>query len=159
MHISNIEILKEEKVQLLGLNLEVRLNFYFYVNTLLKTSKKYHALARMCNYMNRKKRRILTNAFITYRFSYYPLFVMFHSRTVNNRINKIREKALRLGYKDKTNLCFDDLLKNDKPVSVQQGNPQILATEICKVRNDLEPVKNIFHFVHKPCNLRNDSTL
>ena len=117
IHISNIEILKEEKVQLLGLNLEVRLNFYFYVNTLLKTSKKYHALARMCNYMNRKKRRILTNAFITYRFSYYPLFVMFHSRTANNRINKIREKALRFGYKDKTNLSFDDLLKRDKSVS------------------------------------------
>ena len=78
---------------------------------------------------------------------------------MNNRINKIREKALRFGYKDKTNLSFDDLLKRDKSVSIRQGNPQILATEICKVRNDLEPVKNIFHFVHKPCNLRNDSTL
>ena len=49
-------------------------NFDFHVNTLLKkASKKYHALARVYNYMNKKKRRILMNAFITSQFSYCPL--------------------------------------------------------------------------------------
>ena len=81
---------------------------------------------------------------------------------MNNRIDKIHKKALkRLVYKDKTNLSFDDLLKKDKSVSIHQGNPQILATEIYKVRNDLEPeiMKDIFHFVHKPYSPRNDLTL
>ena len=45
IHISNTEILNKERVKLLGLNLEVRLNFDFYVNTFEKASKKYHALA------------------------------------------------------------------------------------------------------------------
>ena len=38
---------------------------------------------------------------------------------------------------------------------------QILATEIYKVRNHLGPeiMKDILHFVQKPYNLRNDSTL
>ena len=55
IHISNTEILNEERVKLLGVNLEGRLNFDFHVNTLLKkASKKYHALARVCNYMNKK---------------------------------------------------------------------------------------------------------
>ena len=67
MHISNTEILNEERIKLFGVNLDGRLNFDFQVNTLLKkkASKKYHPLARMCNYMNKKKRRILINAFIT----------------------------------------------------------------------------------------------
>ena len=53
IHISNTEILNEERAKLLGVNLEGRLNFDFHVNTLLKkASKKYHALARVCNYMN-----------------------------------------------------------------------------------------------------------
>ena len=80
---------------------------------------------------------------------------------MNNRINKIHKKALRLVYKDKANLSLDDLLEKDKSVSIHQRNLQTLVIEIYKVRNDLGPkiMKYIFHFVQKPYNLRNDSTL
>ena len=48
IHIPNTEILNEEKLKLLGVNLEIRLSFDFYLNTLFeKGSKKYHALARL----------------------------------------------------------------------------------------------------------------
>ena len=101
------------------------------------------------------------NAFITCQFSDCPLVCMSHSRTMTNRINKNHEKALRLVYKDETNLSVDDLLKKDKSVTIHQRNLQILATEIYKVRNDSrsENMKDIFHFVLKPCNLRYYSTL
>ena len=96
IHISNNEILNEERVKLLGVNLEGRLNFDFHVNTLLKkASKKYHALARVCNYMNKKQPCILMNAFIASQFSYCPLFWMSHSRAMSNRINKVCEKTLK----------------------------------------------------------------
>ena len=39
---------------------------------------------------------------------------------MNNRINKIHEKVLRLVYKDETNLSIDDLLKQDKLVFTQK---------------------------------------
>ena len=65
-----------------------------------------------------KKRRVIMNAFITSQFSYCPYVWMFHSRTLNNRINKIHEKALRLVYKNETFFSFDDLLKRDKSVSI-----------------------------------------
>ena len=101
------------------------------------------------------------NAFRTSQFSYYPPVWMSHSRTMNNIINKIHEKTLRLVYKDEKNLSLDDLLKKDQSVSIHQRNLQILATEMYKARNDLEPeiMKDIFHSVQKPYNLRNDSTL
>ena len=162
IHISNTEILNAERVKLLEVNLEGRLNFDFHVNRFLnKGSKKHHTLARLCNYMSKKTRRILMNAFITSQFSYYPLDWMSHSRTMNNRNNKIHEKTLRLVYKDEKNLSLDDLLKEDKSVSIHQRNLQILATEIYKAKNDLGPgiMKDIFHSVQKPYNLRNDSTL
>ena len=100
------------------------------------------------------------NAFRTSQFSYYPPVWMSHSRTMNNIINKIHEKTLRLVYKDEKNLSLDDLLKKDQSVSIHQRNLQILATEMYKARNDLEPeiMKDIFHSVQKPYNLRNDST-
>ena len=132
------------------------------MNTVLKKpSKKYHALARVCNYMNKTKRRILMNAFITFQFSYCPPVWVSHRRTMNNRTNKIHEEVLRLVYKHEKNLSFDDMLKKGKSMNIYQINLKILATKICKVTNDLEPQikKDIFHFVQKPYNLRNDSTL
>ena len=80
---------------------------------------------------------------------------------MSNRIYKIHKKALRLVYKDEKNLSFDDLLKKDKSVIIHQRNLQIFATENYKVRNGLGPeiMKDIFHSVQKPYNLRNYSTL
>ena len=66
--------MNEEIVKLFGVNLEGRLNFDFHVNGLLKKAiKKYHALARVCNHMNKKKQCILMNTFIKSQVSYYPL--------------------------------------------------------------------------------------
>ena len=79
-----------------------------------------------------KKRRVLINAFITSQFSYCPLVWMFHSRSLNNLINKIDERALRLVYKNERFLSFDDLLKRDKSVSIHQKNLQLPETEIYK---------------------------
>ena len=86
-----------------------------------------------------KKRRVLMKAFIKSQFSYCLLVWMFHSRTLNNRINKIHERALRLVYKNETFLSFDDLLKRDRSVSIHQKNLQIFATEIYKTKNDFGP--------------------
>ena len=100
-------------------------------------------------------------AFIASQFSYCPLVWMFHSRTLNNRINKVHIRALRRVYKNETFLSFDDLLKRDRSESIRQKNLQTLATEIYKTKHDLGPtiMKDTFHFIQKPYNLRNDPEL
>ena len=58
---------------------------------------------------------------------------MSHSRVLNNRINSIQERALRIVYKD-YKLSFDHLLKKDESVTIHQRNLQFLATEIFKTK-------------------------
>ena len=48
-------------------------------------------------------------AFIESQFSYCLLIWMFHSRGVNNKINHLHERLLRIVYKDNISL-FEDLL-------------------------------------------------
>ena len=84
--------------------------------------------------------------FITSQFSYGPLVWMFHSRTMNNIINTLQEKAIRLVYTSKSNLSFDDILKEGKSVKIHQKNLQILAMEIYKIPKIMA---DIFHFVEK----------
>ena len=70
---------------------------------------------------------------------------MLNSRALNNKVNRLYEKALRLVYRNEISL----------------RNLQILATEICKAKNDLIPeiMKDIFCFVEKTYNLKSNSTL
>ena len=64
----------------------------------LKVSKKIKALCRVSSFMSLEKRRTLMKAFIESQFNYCPLIWMLHSRALNNKINRIHERALRTVY-------------------------------------------------------------
>ena len=55
------------------------------------------------------------------------------SRNLNNRINRINERALRLVYQN--NLGFSELLDLDNSVTVHQKNLQVFVTEMYKGKN------------------------
>ena len=63
---------------------------------------------------------------------------MFHSRTLNNKINRLHQSCLRIVYNDKK-LTYENLLVRDKSVTVHVRNLEILVTEIFKVHRDLSP--------------------
>ena len=88
--------------------------------------------------MSLEKRRKLMKAFIESQFNYCPLIWMLHSRTLNNKINRIHERALRTVYCD-YNSSFNELLDKDDSFTIHQSNVQSLAIEIYKYLNDLSP--------------------
>ena len=56
---------------------------------------------------------------------------MFHGRQINDKINKLNERALRIVYND-TVKSFDNLLIKDKSLTVRHQNIQSLVIEIYK---------------------------
>ena len=46
--------------------------------------------------MSFDKRRMVMKGSIESQFNYYPLIWMFHSRTLNNKVNRLHERALRI---------------------------------------------------------------
>ena len=103
-----------------------------------KASQKLHALSRVASYMTLEQRRLIMKSFIQSQFGYCPLIWMCHSRLLNNRINRLHERSLRIVYRDNLS-SFDDLLSRDKSVSVHHKNLQILATELFKVKSGMAP--------------------
>ena len=63
---------------------------------------------------------------------------MCHSRDLNNRINKLHERALRVVYKRK-DLTFEELLEMDKSFTIHERNLQKLATEMYRAKHKLCP--------------------
>ncbi|XP_057290348.1 uncharacterized protein LOC130613047 [Hydractinia symbiolongicarpus] len=116
--------------RLLGVIIDNKLKFDLHVSKLCaKASQKLNALTRMTSFMNFNKKKLLMNSFVISQFNYCPLVWMFHNRALNNRINRIHEKALRIVYSDSSS-SFTDLLHKDSSVTVHQRNLQSLATEI-----------------------------
>ena len=58
---------------------------------------------------------------------------MFHSRKLNQRINSIHERALRVIYQDYKSM-FPKLLQIDNSATIRQRNVQVLVTEISKTK-------------------------
>ena len=144
--------------KLLGIKIDQKLSLEPHIDSLCKkSSQKLNALARMASSLKFKQRKLLLNAFITSQFSYAPIW-MFHSRKLNNRINHVHERALRLVYKDYTSF-FDELLLKDNSFRIHHRNLQKFAIEIFKVKLGLaaEIMKNVFPIIENPYDLRNET--
>ena len=71
---------------------------------------------------------------------------MLHFPTMNNKINRLQERSLRIVYSDQ-NSTFEELLERDKIFSIHHKNIQNLAIEIYKFVNGLYPeiMESVFH--------------
>ena len=81
-------------------------------------------------------------SFISSQLSYSLLVWIIHSKGLNNKINHIHERALRIVYKDflqKTS-SFEGLLAKYKSVRIYNRNLQHLAIEIFKVKMGISPI-------------------
>ena len=156
----NGDIIKNsESEKLLGVTIDYKLNFEEHLSKVCdKASQKLNALARISSYMNINQRKCIMRAFISSQFGYCPLVWFFCSRKINNRMNRIQERALRIVYKDYVS-TFAQLLEKDSSVSIHIRNLQVLATEIFKARNNLSPptVQNIFRTTEPAYSLRRDT--
>ena len=146
VNIDSAQIENSEYEKLLGVTIDSKLTFEKHIQQICaKASSKLKALARITPFMNIEKRKILMNAFFNSQFSYCPLTWMFHSRKLNNKINKLHERCLRIVYNDSIS-SYEELLESDNSVSIHIRNLQALAIELYKVVNGLSPdiMKDVF---------------
>ena len=71
---------------------------------------------------------------------------MLHSRTMNNKINRLPERSFRIVYSDQSS-TFEELLEKYETFSIYHKNIQSLAIEIYKFVNGLSPeiMNSLFH--------------
>ena len=125
---NNNTIESEMKQELLGITINSNLSFEEHINNICKmANQELDALARISSYY------------------YCPLVWMFCRRKLNNKINAIHERALRIAYCDKHS-TFQQLLEKDNSISTHHRNLQVLWTGMFKVNMNLSPdlVNNIF---------------
>ena len=101
MHIGPFEIKNTDCEKLLGIKFDSRLQFSEHVDGIIKkANRKINALSRIAPFMNISKRRSLMNSFFNLKFNYCPLVWVFHSCSVNNKINGLHERFICIVYSD-----------------------------------------------------------
>ena len=136
IQIANVTIKSSTSKKLLGVTIENKLKFDKHVeNICQKASRKLNDLARLVNYMDLPKRRILIHGFFNAQFDYCPTIWMFHSRSLNNKVNRLHERCFRMIYNDKQS-NFEELLVRE---SIHHRNTQRLVIQIYMVANGMSP--------------------
>ena len=104
-----------------------------------KADQTLSAIARINHYLAPDQKLLLLNSEVNFQFSYCSLIWMFTSRYLNNALNSIDERALRLIYND-YELPLDRILEDEKQKSIHQKNIELLAIEIYKSQVGLTPL-------------------
>ena len=76
-----------------------------------------------------EKRRLIIEAFIELQFSDCPFIWVFRSRTLNNKIDHLHERALKIAYSDYKS-PFNKLLRKNNTFTIHHRKIQSLLIEI-----------------------------
>ena len=115
-------IWESNNAKLLGITLDNKLKFDKHVyNFCSKANRKLSTLTRVAQFFPFKKKRVLFKAIIVSQFKYCPLLWMIHGRQINDKINKLYKRALRIVYND-TITSVEELLVEDKTFIMRHQN-------------------------------------
>ena len=159
INLGDSQISNSKMQKLLGVNIDVDLTFESHVKELCKkASQKLSTISRISSYMTLPQRKLIVNAFFKSQFNYCPLIWMNHSRSLNNKINRLHERRLRIIYNDNIS-SFKELLEEDAAVTIHQRNIQVFVTELFKIKNNLSPplMREIFPSRNISNKLRSDT--
>ena len=113
---------KEEKA--LNVTIDNKLTFNNHIRELRKkASQKISALSRISNQLNDSEKTLLFNAIVKSQLEYCTLVWMLCSRTSNNMINKVHERALRIILGDDLS-DFESLLQHNNDICSHHKNIQ-----------------------------------
>ncbi len=109
------------------MRIDKKLDFKFHVNEVCgKAGRQLNALRRQSRLLNIQSKIKVFNDFIRASLNYCPLVWVNRNRTDLARLEKVRERALRLVYNDRD---YYDLCLRAKVPSVLIKWQRILATE------------------------------
>ena len=132
MEINGDVIANSKKVKLLGVTIDSQLNFKNHAKTVcVKANRKVSAFARVANYIDFQKAKLLHESFVASTFKYCPLNWMFCGEIANDSIDRVRKWALRILHDDHESMSEALLAKNDE-INIHTQNLRALMTEIYK---------------------------
>ena len=133
------EVHTSPEVVLLGIEIDNNLNFNKHIQQLIKkAAEQLNFLSRKNKLLNQNAKKVVIESFVLANFNYCPLVWHFCSSESMKRQERIQERAFRLLLNDYES-DYDQLLSAVNKPSLEIRRLKLLATEIFKTINNLNP--------------------
>ena len=145
---NNITIKNVSQEKTMGIIINNKLTFKNHLESIdKKTNQKLNTLARIIKFISPFQRKALLNSFIKSQFLYYSLICIFTSKGLNEEINRIHERSLRLVLNDYQSTLDEMLYTLNERTNHQQCNDRLLIIEVYKFLNgySLDIMNDVFH--------------
>ena len=157
LKIGNAVLHSEEKVKLLGIEIDKNVNFKDQVTAVCKKAgPQLSVLKRLSHMLNTNIKMIAFCSFIRSHLQYSPLVWAHQSIGGVNRLEKLQERGLRFVFNDFNN-SYQELLKKGKVPSVHTAWQRQAVIEVYKAVHGIAPVyiQTLFTIESHPYDLRN----
>ena len=139
INIEDVSLRPLQKVKLLGLNVDIGLNFDFHVSQICqKASWHINAVSRIAKYLNPRGLKSLFNSFILSNFTYCCQIWHFCSKENRLKIEKIQKRALRVILNDYES-PYSKLLENANASSMHVRRLRVIAKDTFNIINGSAP--------------------
>ena len=139
LNISNMSIVPEHSVKLLGVTIDQRLTFNEHIDTIcMKASRQLNVLKRFSFILTITGKLAIYQAFILSHFNYCPVVWMFCSKEKVALMERIQFRALRFVYNDQTS-TLTHLLNKAGRSTLHIARLKCLAIQVYKCLNVLCP--------------------
>ena len=151
----------QSDVVLLGINIDDKLTFATHVSAICtKASKQLNAFTRIWKFLSYDSKKLVINSFNNSNFQYSPLVWHFCGHVNNNKIEKIRERSLRIlhqGYDS----SYEALLEKAGFSSSCFCRLRFILLEVFKCLKKINPkcMNNLFEVKQHDHCLRDDTRL
>ena len=140
------EIQTSSEVILLEMEIDDKLNFKKHIHQLVKRAGgQLNFLIRNKKFLNYNAKKVVIESFILANFNYCPLVWHFCSSESMKKLERIQERAFRFLLCDYES-DYEQILTNMNKPTLEIRRLRLLATEIFKTVNDLNPpyMKEVF---------------
>ena len=144
--IDNNDTESTKSVKLLGITIDDRLRFHQHIsNSCSKAAMQLNALGRLQKYIGKSEKVAIVNSFIYANFKYCPVAWHFSTCKSIRKIEKIQKRCLRIVL-DGYDSDYDVLLRKSGQVTMEITRLRVLAIEVFKTGNNLNPnyIKDMF---------------
>ena len=159
LSIGGLEITTKTCVNLLGIDIDYKLNFKKHIGKICKKAAgQLNAISRISSNIGQEEKKVLLESFVNSNFNYCPLVWLFCSPESSRKIDRIQERTLRKLFDDYTSDA-DTIRGKANKTSICIERYRKLSLEIFKTINNLNPeyMKDIFVKNQDPYGLRNNS--
>ena len=151
----------EERVKLLGIHFDGKLNFDHHISMICsKASRHINAISRISKYLDKSCRMYLFHAFIRSQFQYCNIIWHFTSKRNQIKLEKLQKRALQIMLNDFQS-SYSVLLQKASVPSLHVSRIKNIAVKTYKCVNGLNPpfLHDLFATCENDYDLRDNCTL